>query len=130
MKSFFCLILLTVLFSCQNIGENDIYGKYVPISYVNTFDTLTIYKNGKCNRVVYDKNGKKLLNYNSKYTLNGHTIKFSDFYLNLDIDLVAFPEDESDANTTFTTFFEKKNSDIVLCFGYHDGENCYKKIFK
>lgn len=128
MKTIIGLILLLLLFSCQNISHNDVYGKYSPISYKNSFDTLTINKDGTYNRRVYDKKKKRLLNYNSKYKLEGNTIEFSDFYLNFDKDLIAFPEDVNDTDMTYTTFFEKKDKNIVICFGYHDGENCYKKI--
>jgi hypothetical protein len=130
MKKSISLILLPFLFSCQNISNEDIYGKYSPISYKNTYDTLTINKDGVYNRVIYNIKGKKVLNYNSKYKLEGNTIKFNDFYLNFDQDLIAFPEDVNDTDMTYTTFFEKKDKNIVLCFGYHDGENCYKKIIE
>lgn len=122
------LVLLLLLFSCQNISSEDIYGKYSPISYKNSFYTLTINKDGIYNRRVYDKKKKRLLNYNSKYKLEGNTINFDDFYLNLDKDLVTFPEDINDVDMTYTTFFEKKDKNITLCFGYHSGENCYKKV--
>ncbi|ATN04853.1 hypothetical protein EGY07_12255 [Chryseobacterium indologenes] len=130
MKKSISLILLPFLFSCQNISNEDIYGKYSPISYKNTCDTLTINRDGVYNRVIYNIKGKKLLNYNSKYKLKGNTIEFNDFYLNFDKDLIAFPEDVRDTDMTYTTFFEKKDKNIVLCFGYHDGENCYKKIIE
>lgn len=130
MKTVVTLILLPFLFSCQNISDNDIYGKYSPISYQNTYDTLTIHRDGLYTRIIYDKTGKKLLNYNSKYKLNGLSIKFSDFYLNLDKDLIKFPEDVKDTDMTYTTNFENKDKNIILCFGYHNGENCYKKIIK
>lgn len=127
-NTYFILVLLLLLFSCQNISSEDIYGKYSPISYKNSFDTLTINKDGTYNRRVYDRKKKRLLNYNSKYKLEGNTIKFDDFYLNLDKDLVTFPEDINDVDMTYTTFFEKKDKNITLCFGYHSGENCYKKV--
>ncbi len=130
MKKSISLILLPFLFSCQNISNEDICGKYSPISYKNTYDTLTINKDGVYNRVIYNIKGKKLLNYNSKYKLDGSSIKFSDFYLNLDKDLIAFPEDVKDIDMTYTTFFERKNKNIILCFGYHEGENCYQKIIE
>lgn len=128
MKRVISLILLPLLFSCQKISDEDIYGKYSPVSYKNTYDTLTIHRGGVYNRVIYNIERKKLLDYNSKYKLDGSSIKFSDFYLNLDKDLIAFPEDVNDVDMTYTTFFEKEDKNIVLCFGYHDGENCYKKI--
>lgn len=126
-KTVISLILLPLIFSCQNISDEDIYGKYSPISYRNTYDTLTIHKNGIYNRMVYNKRGDKLLDYKSKYKLKGLSIKFYDYYLNLDKDLIAFSEDVKDVDMTYTTYFEKKEKDIVLCFGYHKGENCYKK---
>ncbi len=129
MKTIISLTLLLLLFSCQKISDKDIYGKYSPILYKNTYDTLTIYKGGIYSRRVYDKKGKQLLNYNAKYLLKSSlNIKFSNFYLNLDKDLIAFPEDVNDTDMTYTTFFERKGKDIILCFGYHDAENCYKKI--
>ncbi|MDN3693160.1 hypothetical protein QWZ06_13130 [Chryseobacterium tructae] len=127
MKKSISLILLLLLFSCQNISNEDIYGKYSPISYKNTYDTLTINKDGVYNRVIYNIKGKKLLNYDSKYKLDGSSIKFSDFYLNLDKDLIAFPEDVNDIDMTYTNSFKKKDGNVFLCFG-HYGENCYKKV--
>ena len=128
MKIFVLIILVFCLFACQNISENNIYGKYSPISYKNTFDTITIKRGGIYDRVVYDKNGKKMLHYKSTYKLNQLSIEFSDFYFNLDNDLTVFPEDVKDLDMTFTTNFEKINDEITVCFGYHDGENCYKKV--
>lgn len=55
------LVLLLLLFSCQNISSEDIYGKYSPISYKNSFDTLTINKDGTYNRRVYDRKKIKIL---------------------------------------------------------------------
>jgi hypothetical protein len=55
MKTTVSLVLLLLLFSCQNMSSEDIYGKYSPISYKNSFDTLTINKDGIYNRRVYDK---------------------------------------------------------------------------
>jgi hypothetical protein len=86
--------LLPLLISCHNISDKDIYGKYSPVSYKITYDTLTIRRDEYYNRVIFDKNGKKFLNYNAKYLLKSPlTIKFSDFYFNLDKDLTVFPEE-------------------------------------
>ncbi|KMQ67788.1 hypothetical protein ACM39_10565 [Chryseobacterium sp. FH2] len=130
MKTVISLILLPLLFSCQNISDEDIYGKYSPILYRNTYDTLTIHKNGIYNRVIYNKKGEKRLDYRSKYKLKDLSIKFSEYYLNLDKDLISFPEDVKDVDMAYTTYFERKYKNIVLCFGYYEGENCYKKIEK
>lgn len=128
MKAIVSLIILPLLFSCQTISDNEVHGKYAPISYKNTYDTLIIHKNGIYSRVIYNRKGKKLLGYNSKYKLDGSSIKFSDFYLNLDKDLIVFPQDVNDVDMTYTSFFERKDKGIIICFGYHEGENCYKKI--
>lgn len=120
--------LFLVIMSCQGINQNEVYGKYSPMSYKNTFDTLIIKKEGKYRRVVYDKMKTKLLDYESKYSLDGNLINFDSFYFNLDKDLVAFPNDVKDVDMTFTTYFEEIDGNVSLCFGYHEGENCYKKI--
>lgn len=124
------MYLMVFLFiSCNTIREDEIYGKYVPISYKNNFDTLTIYKNNEYKRTVYDKNKKLLLHYKSTYRLDkSDLIKFDDFYLNLDRDLINMPEDVKDTDMSMTTSFEKKDKDIIICFGYHIGENCYRKL--
>lgn len=128
MKIFIYLIIFLFI-SCNTIKKDEIYGKYVPISYKNNFDTLVIYKNNEYERKVYDKNKKLLLNYKSRYHLDkSDLIKFDDFYLNLDRDLINMPEDVKDIDMSMTTSFEKKDKDIIMCFGYHEGENCYKKI--
>ncbi|WP_223601696.1 hypothetical protein [Chryseobacterium sp. GVT01B] len=129
MKKSISLILLPLLFSCQNISSEDVYGKYSPVSYKNTYDTLTIHRDGVYNRVIYNREGKKLLDYDSKYKIDNQSITLSKFYLNLDKDLIAFPEDVEDTNTTYITSFKKKDKNIFLCFGYY-GENCYQKIIK
>lgn len=108
MKKSISLILLPLLFSCQNISSEDMYGKYSPISYKNTYDTLTIHRDGVYNRVIYNREGKKLLDYDSKYKIDNQSITLSKFYLNLDKDLIAFPEDVEDTNTTYITSFKKK----------------------
>lgn len=77
-RLFFYLIFLYLNFSCQ-INPEKAYGKYVPVSYKNTYDTITIEKNGSYKRCVYDKTGKKIINYKAKYKLNGNSIKFDDF---------------------------------------------------
>lgn len=123
------IIVLTFLVSCQTVNENDIYGKYSPISYHNTYDTLSINQNNTYSRKVYDKRKKLLLNYSAKFVLlNTSSIKFEDFYLNLDRDLIIFPNDVEDTDLTYTTNFDKSDNEIRLCFGYHEGENCYKKV--
>ncbi|WP_144283140.1 hypothetical protein [Chryseobacterium echinoideorum] len=119
--------LFLFIMSCQGINQNDVYGKYSPMSYKNTFDTLIIKKEGKYRRVVYDKMETKLLDYESTYSLEGNLINFDSFYFNLDKDLVAFPNDVKDVDMTFTTYFEEIDGNVSLCFGYHEGENCYKK---
>ncbi len=132
MKIRWMKLLIYALFlffiSCQGIDQNEVYGKYSPVSYKNTFDTIIIRKEGKYKRVVYDKEKKKLLDYESTYRLDGNSIKFEDFYFNLDKDLVTFSNDVKDIDMTYTTNFEEIDGNVGLCFGYHDGENCYKKL--
>lgn len=72
-RLFFYLIFLYLNFSCQT-NTDKVYGKYVPTLYKNTYDTITIERNGSYKRYVYDKTGKKLLNYKSKYKLNANSI--------------------------------------------------------
>ncbi|PWN65880.1 hypothetical protein [Chryseobacterium oncorhynchi] len=130
MKIFIYLISF-VITSCSNIKENELYGKYIPISYHNTYDTLVIKKNKEYERRVYNHNKKLLLDYKSTFQLESlGSIKFDNFYLNLDRDLVKMPEDVKDTDMSMTTNFEKKDKDIIICFGYHEGENCYKKILE
>ncbi len=119
--------LFLFIISCQGIDQNEVYGKYSPVSYKNTFDTLIIKKEGKYRRVVYDKKKTKLLDYESAYKLDGNAINFDSFYFNLDQDLVAFPNDVKDVDMTFTTYFEEIDGNVGFCFGYHEGENYYKK---
>jgi hypothetical protein len=120
--------LFLLFISCKGIDENEVYGKYYPVSYKNTFDTIIIKKEGKYRRVVYDKMKTKLLDYESTYSLGGNSIKFESFYFNLDKDLVAFPDDVKDVDVTFNTYFEEIDGNLSLCFGYYEGENCYKRL--
>ncbi len=124
------LIILTLLFSCtEHFEEKELYGYYSPVDYKNTFDTLHLQPKGIYYRKVYDGNKKLLLNTNGKWNVEKDgKVKLNGFFLNLDNDLVKYPETVNDDGMELLTNFETNSSVIQFCCGYKQGENCYQKI--
>jgi hypothetical protein len=137
MNKYLYFILLFFLYSClSSFNEQDILGKYSPINYYNNFDTIIIAKNNKYYRKVYDINKKLVLDMSGEwyFTNDNKNIQFWSFYLNLDDDLVKFPESVKDTLGGSQVVIEKFNGNIKFCFGYFaqdlENQNCYEKLIK
>lgn len=131
MRRYLFLIGLYLLFnSCdEHFEEHELYGYYAPIGYTNTYDTIQLKPDSIYHRTVYDKNNKLILKIDGSWKFKDrHRILFEGFYLNLDRDLVKFPELVSDTNMAVNTYFETRKGVIVFCVGYFDNENCYRKV--
>ncbi|MEP6464911.1 MAG: hypothetical protein ABJB05_01340 [Parafilimonas sp.] len=123
-------IIILIFSACDNsYKEKELYGAYVPIDYKNTFDTIILKPNGEYNRKIYNKNNKRVLDMNGEWEFkNSNRLKIEGFYLNLDDDLIKFPNSINDTDMSIDTYFETQNSVIKFCVGYHHNGNCYKKI--
>ena len=128
-------LLSIFFFSCSNsIDLEDAVGTYVPENYENNFDTITLRSKGVYHRKVYDSDGNLVLNMKGKWMLgeNKDEIRFRSFYLNLDDDLVKFPESVQDTSGGWSGLIEKEIGEMKFCLGYYSADlpdqNCYKKI--
>ena len=134
MKSGLLILLLSVLFSCsESFTEKEVLGTYTPIGYEKCYDTIILQNNERYERRVYDLNKKMLLSLESKYELreNGSQIYFHSYFMNLDSDLVKFPELVSDTLGGALLNLEMNNGKLEFCTGYYSAslsnQNCYQK---
>lgn len=134
MKRISPLFIVLLLTSCiEHFEEREIYGYYTPIDYKNSFDTIQLLPDGVYHRKVYDRNKKLLLEMNGKWTLkDNENLQFDPFYLNLDDDLVKFPEQVKDTTGGWAGNLEANNGKIQFCVGYYapklSNQNCYCKL--
>lgn len=131
MKMFVLSVIATLYFSsCDNrYTEKELYGTYVPINYKNTFDTVQLEPRNIYHRKIYDKNNKLVLEMNSTWRIEKNTIiHFDSYFLNLDRDVSKFPELLQDTSGGGGGLIETRKGVIGFCVGYHENENCYKKI--
>lgn len=130
MKIIYVLLLLGLLVSCdEHFEEKEVYGYYTPVDYKNNFDTIQLQSQGVYYRKVYDMNKKLLLEIKGKWKLEGNTVvHFESFYLNLDDDLLKFPNNVSDTTGGWRGSLENRNNTTHFCVGHHQGKNCYRKI--
>jgi hypothetical protein len=128
------LAIVILHFTSCSITEDEAIGIYVPINYKNCFDTIHLEKNGIYKRQVYNLNGLKLLDMKGKWSFmnNGLKIKFRSYYLNLDDDLVKFPELVQDTVGGGQFVLERSNNSLRFCVGYYSSDlydqNCYHKL--
>jgi hypothetical protein len=122
------------IFSCtKSFVEKDVVGVYTPVEYKNCYDTIQLLQGGVYFRKVYDTNKKILLNIKSKYELRneGSQIFFHSYFLNLDRDLVKFPELVNDTLGVALLNLEKNKGKIGFCTGYYSAslpnQNCFQK---
>lgn len=125
-------IAVIIFNSCRTISdEKDLYGKYVPINYKNTYDTITLKPDSLYLRKVCDKDNNVLLEMKGKWFLEDNSsVTFEPFYLNFDDDLHEFPELVSDTSMTFNTIIESKGKKIGFCVGHYEGTFCYENLGK
>ena len=130
MRVLYYLLGLFLLSSCFKVKEEkDLYGYYTPLDYENSFDTILLKPQFIYNRKVYDKERNIVLDMNGKWYLQkNNQIKFNSFYLNLDDDLIKFPESTKDTSMEVITDMERRGDGIEFCVGYYPNQNCYQKI--
>ncbi len=130
MKKIYTLISITFLVSCiKFFNSSEVIGTYTPVNYENNYDTLELKQNGIFHRKVYDINKKLLLEMNGKWHLEtGRNLNLEGFYLNLDDDLVKFPEIVKDTSVLLETTIDIHDGRMQFCVGYLLDENCYQKI--
>lgn len=132
MRLLMIVISPVIFFSC--IKEKDLTGTYVPVNYKNNFDTINLEDNGIYSRKVYDINGKLLLKMKGNWEHSQNTIRLEYFYLNLDDDLVKYPEVVKDTMANWGGYLDNNNGNIEFCVGYLSAslpnQNCYRKIVK
>jgi len=119
-----------LLTSCDGFfTEKEVYGAYSPVDYKNNFDTIQLMPHNIYRRKVYDKNKKLLLDMKGKWELeNNINVHFEPFYLNLDDDLVEFPNKVSDTTGGWGGRLEIHKRIVHFCVGYDVSSNCYRKI--
>ena len=119
-----------VMASCGLVLDSEVPGVYVPVDFKNTYDTIWVFGNGsyRYRRKVYNKNGKLVLDVEHSYRMALGGIGFDTFFLNLDRDLVKFPELIDDFFDYAEFALEKKKGIVQFCTGYDDGEGCYIKL--
>ncbi len=129
------LFSLILFFSCVgHFEEKEVYGYYTPVDYKNNFDTIQLQPQGIYQRKVYDKNKKLLLEMKGEWKLvnQNSQIQMRPFYLNLDDDLVKFPDNVKDTSMAVIESLEISNGKIQFCVGYYSADlpnqNCYQKI--
>lgn len=132
MKAKGILFLIGILFISCNYTENELIGIYTPKDYKKTFDTIQLEKNNVYYRKVYDVDKKLVLEMKGKWTLDNNFVKFKSFYLNLDDDLVTFPESAQDTTGGWGGDLAKSKGIIEFCVGHLSAslpdQSCYKKL--
>lgn len=117
MKRISTLFIILLFSSCvEHFEEKEVYGYYTPVGYKNNFDTLQLQPDNVYYRKVYDINKKLLLEMKGKWKMEvNHRIILSPFYMNLDDDLVKFPELVNDTTGGVNTYFEMRNGKVRFC---------------
>ena len=88
------LMIIVVLTMCSSYqSEDSLIGKYANLSNSNTYDTILLRKEGRYERHIHDKSNNFIKFFEGRWSFNGEgKIVFTDFFMNLDRDLVKFPE--------------------------------------
>jgi hypothetical protein len=104
-------------------------GKYAPLDYINTFDTIDLQANGKYHRKVYNKHQKLMFEMDGRWNMHNEVINFEPpYFFNLDRDISKFPELLQDTASNGGGWIDTKHGTIEFCVGYHQNENCYRKV--
>lgn len=124
---FFCFLV-----SCTSFNEKEISGVYSLVDYKHTFDTIVLFENNQYFRTVYDAHEKLVFKQQGKWELDNDFIRFDQFYLNLDDDLIQFPNLIADSLDSWGGYIIKSNGLIEFCVGHLSAtlknQNCYQKI--
>jgi hypothetical protein len=132
-RSLFAIIASFTLLAqsaCWNSHDLESFsGTYVPVNFLNNFDTIVFKADGSCQRVVRDTSGKTIRSMNGTWTIRGgHEISVEHFYLNFDDDLIRFPTTAMDDSTHVVRQIVDRGDRLGFCVGYITGEYCYQRI--
>jgi len=128
-KRLFLLLPCTLLLACMHVDEKEALGTYVAQSHVNTIDTIYLEPAGTYKRRVYASDGELALSMHGKWKLSGsREISFDGFFLNLDRDLLKYPELVMDTDRVESSILESSGGSLKFCVGYLEGQNCYQKV--
>jgi len=123
------VVVLVVLSSCFWRRESEVVGVFALAGAVNTFDTLYLKPGGVYERLVYNLKRERVLRYKGKWEYYPDRIILHSWFLNLDRDLVKFPELAADTGLVVSTGFDVFSIDTVtFCTGYLPDEHCYKRV--
>jgi len=133
MKMTGIFFLIGLLLGSCSYTEKELIGAYSPTEYKNTFDTIQLKKNNEYHRKVYDINKKLVLEIDGKWSIEEDVIEFkSPYFLNLDRDLVQFPELLQDTKSNGIGYIYSNNGTIEFCVGHLSAslpnQNCYHKL--
>ena len=115
----------------SDFNEKQILGKYVPVNYQNTYDTIWLMEDSTYLRKLYDKNKILVLFQRAKFEyLGGNIIQLYSVFENYDRDLVLYPELSIDTMGGMQCELLIYNQAIHFCIGMQPDlrEFCYKKI--
>jgi hypothetical protein len=132
MRMFALLAIALALVTCgAHFDQKDVVGTYVALDYVNCIDTIRVLPSGLYERRVYASDRSLALGMQGKWTLDevgDGQITFYSFFLNLDRDLLKYPELVSDTALKLSVELESLGGSVGFCTGYYDGKNCYRRI--
>lgn len=122
--------IMVMLASCGTpSNEREVIGTYVADGYIRTADTLLLQPAGVYQRRVYSSDGRLVLEMNSTWELRADgEIVLQGFYLNLDDDLVQFPELAADTGYQVNTHIRQDAGALLFCVGHYEGKNCYRRV--
>lgn len=128
-------ILISLVFiSCaKRFSKEEILGTYIAEGYTHSFDTIVLQQNNRYHRKVYNVEKELLLDMEATYEFDGNNrIDLSSFYVNLDDNLIKFPNQVSDTTSLTSIILKEHNGKIVFClgsiFGKSEFDYCYNKI--
>lgn len=120
--------LLTIgLLNCTP-SDQQLPGTYAAVGYINTYDTIILKPGQLYERFVYDKSNKLSLHMNGRWNYNDGMLTMHSFFLNVDRDIIAYPELLTDTVMSMEARIETKKSKLRFCTGYEDNEYCYQQI--
>ncbi len=124
----YSLLFLCILIGCKESPQESYMGTYAAVSYTNTKDTIYILSQDVYVRKVYDRNGQLALNMKSSWEVTSDGINFHSFFLNLDRDIIQYPELLFDTVMDMNVSVKKNILKIRFCTGYLENQNCYVKL--
>jgi hypothetical protein len=85
--------------------------------------------NNQYHRKVYDENHLLVLEMDGRWELeHGYEIHLLGFYLNLDDNLVDFPELVNDTSGSWRAHVYDNLTSTYFCVGYYPDSNCYYRV--